>query len=89
MMYTNSLFNGEKVHSTKSKSSEQVPYGITMVKAYGAGDYVAGSGISVCLIDTGYDVTQPDLPDATGTGDMCCFFKDCSCDWDDPYVSHG
>lgn len=79
-----------KPYNTSRKLAETIPYGVPMVKSYEAGDYQAGSGIKVCVIDDGYDNDHPDLPIATGTGNMCCFlFFGCGCPWDSPSGSHG
>uniref|UniRef100_A0A7S4SJ08 subtilisin n=1 Tax=Ditylum brightwellii TaxID=49249 RepID=A0A7S4SJ08_9STRA len=43
------------------KLAEEVPYGINLVEALNI-DYVAGSGVKACIIDTGYGRGHPDLP---------------------------
>ena len=45
-------------------SSEEVPYGITMVKAQDVPDNNV-SNRKVCIVDTGYDLSHPDLPKST------------------------
>jgi hypothetical protein len=47
-------------------STEETPYGITMVGALNVSDDRVGNRI-VCIIDSGYDVEHPDLPN-TATG---------------------
>jgi len=80
----------ELYRGTERKLAEDIPYGIDMVNAAAAGDYQAGSGIKVCVIDDGYDNDHPDLPVATGKGDLCCFlFFGCGCAWDNPSGNHG
>jgi serine protease len=46
--------------------SEQVPYGITMVQATQLSDSAAGNR-KICITDTGYDATHPDLRARTAT----------------------
>lgn len=41
---------------------EEIPYGIDMVKALDVPDDLVANR-KVCIIDTGYDITHPDLPD--------------------------
>jgi len=41
--------------------SEEVPDGIIMVEALDI-EYIAGSGVKACIIDTGYALEHPDLP---------------------------
>jgi hypothetical protein len=43
------------------ESGEEVPYGIRMVKALDVSDEFVGNR-KVCIIDTGYDISHPDLP---------------------------
>lgn len=51
----------KKRNLQNSESDEVVPYGIDMVKALDVSDeFVANQ--KLCIIDTGYDVTHPDLP---------------------------
>ena len=68
--------------------AEEIPYGIDMVKALNI-DYVAGSGIKSCIIDTGYDLDHVDLPDGSHiTGGGTC--TDVPCDWKkDPMYPQG
>jgi hypothetical protein len=48
-------------------STEETPYGITMVGALKVSDDTVSNRV-VCIIDSGYDIEHPDLPDtATGT----------------------
>ena len=47
--------------------AEQVPYGITMVQAPQVSDGVTGN-TKVCVIDTGYQLSHPDLPSGNATG---------------------
>lgn len=47
--------------------SESVPYGITMVQAPQVSDSMAGNA-KVCVIDTGYQLGHPDLPNSNATG---------------------
>jgi serine protease len=52
-------------------STQTVPYGITMVEADQVSDSMA-SNMTVCVIDSGYDITHEDLPsggNVTGTND--------------------
>lgn len=44
------------------QQAEEVPYGIELVKALDVSDeFVANQ--KICIIDTGYDISHPDLPD--------------------------
>jgi len=45
--------------------SEQTPYGITMVQANLLHDIQVVEKKTVCVVDTGYGLGHPDLPDAT------------------------
>jgi subtilisin family serine protease len=54
-----------------SSAGEEVPYGIPLVQADLVSDANAGNR-TVCVIDTGYDLNHPDLPNGvnvTGTSD--------------------
>ncbi|TQV87069.1 S8 family serine peptidase [Aliikangiella coralliicola] len=48
--------------------AESVPYGITMVEADQLSDANTGN-MKVCVVDTGYTLTHPDLPNSGITGD--------------------
>jgi len=50
------------------QGDEEVPYGINMVKALSVPDEFV-SNRKVCIIDTGYDITHPDLPTENVGGD--------------------
>lgn len=47
--------------------SESVPYGIALVQAAEVSDTMAGNA-KVCVIDTGYQLNHPDLPNSNATG---------------------
>ena len=51
-------------HSVSRNLAEQIPYGITMVRALDVDDQYVGNR-RVCVVDTGYDVTHEDLPKAS------------------------
>jgi len=66
---------------------ESIPYGIDLVNAMNVPDYVVGSGIKVCIIDTGYDLGHTDLPTNDIDGNGPC--SDNPCNWyKDPH-GHG
>lgn len=68
--------------------AETIPYGIDMVKGSLIPDYDATSGISSCIIDSGYDFGHPDLQttDVDGVGDLCTTNP---CPWDQDTSGHG
>jgi len=67
---------------------EQVPYGITLVNALdGMPDYKVGSGIKVCIVDSGFDKGHEDLQTSNIQGSGTC--TDDPCDWDSDPNSHG
>ncbi len=67
--------------------TEETPYGITLVKALEIPDYVAGSGIKMCIIDSGYAVGHEDLPNnlVSGTSNFCGQ----ACNWKQDNSGHG
>jgi len=72
-----------KIYTT----AEEIPYGITMVEAFEIGDYVANSGIKVCIIDTGYDLNHEDLQESNISGGGTC--SDNPCHWYEDPGEHG
>lgn len=67
---------------------EQVPYGITLVNALGGiPDYKVGSGIKVCIVDSGFDKGHEDLQTFNIEGSGTC--TDVPCNWDSDPNSHG
>ncbi len=72
--------------------AEETPYGINLVHAMDIPEYVEGSGIKMCILDTGYAVGHPDLPNPNNGDDVSGATGLCSndpCDWNvDPH-SHG
>ncbi len=63
-----------------------------MVKAEAIPDYVEGSGIKTCILDTGYAVGHEDLPNpnngdsVTGGSGFC---SDTPCSWNVDPNGHG
>ena len=58
-----------------------------MVEALDIGDYVADSGIKVCIIDTGYDLNHEDLQKSNISGGGTC--SDNPCHWYEDPGEHG
>ena len=58
-----------------------------MVDAFDIGDYVDGSGIKTCIIDTGYDLGHEDLQNNNLSGAGTC--HDDPCNWFEDENSHG
>ncbi len=58
-----------------------------MVQALEVPDYVSGSGIKLCIIDTGYDLGHEDLQTENISGDGPC--QDVPCNWYEDPNSHG
>jgi len=59
-------YKDHKVYLQQQFTNEQVPYGINMVNALNVPDDNV-SNRKVCIIDTGYDLKHPDLPnESTG-----------------------
>ncbi len=48
---------------TSINAGETIPYGISMVNALDIPNYVVGSDVKVCIIDSGYSIDHEDLPD--------------------------
>lgn len=65
-------------------SAEQTPYGIDMVGALDVPDSDVGN-VKVCIVDSGYDISHPDLPkDSVSGGDNLGAGP-----WDEDGDSHG
>ena len=69
-------------------SAETTPYGINLVHALDVVDYQVASGISVCVIDSGYDLGHEDLQTTSvdGVGELC---TSSPCPWDEDDSGHG
>ena len=69
-------------------SAETTPYGIDLVHALDVPDYQSLSGISVCVIDSGYDLGHEDLQttNVDGIGDLCITSP---CPWNLDDTGHG
>ena len=59
---------GKKPGGGGGKQGQQVPWGITAVNAVDAWSVTRGSGVAVCVTDTGLDVDHPDLVTNIGAG---------------------
>ncbi len=90
-----SLPQGEETFPVEtSMPGETIPYGIKMVNALDIPDYVDGSDVTVCIVDTGYTFGHEDLPNndlVTGAfinGTLQKPFDDDE-DWFEDEIGHG
>ena len=66
MAYVDRLSSEPKVENDSRNPVETTPYGIIYLNAERVPDANAGS-MKVCIIDSGYDLSHPDLPSDTTT----------------------